>query len=83
MIDKSKVFETYGLLCARCHTSINLTRHHLKSKTGKMTGYIQILCRNCHDIAEAEYKELGIDKIRYTGRKRKRRIMKKHHSCRV
>ena len=73
----NKVFDKYGLPCGRCHTTENLTRHHLKDKTGKMTGFIQILCRDCHDIAEIEYKELGIDRIVYKGRKRKRK--KYHH----
>ncbi len=63
LLEESNVYEKYYLPCARCGTTKNLSRHHIKDKNGKKTGKIEILCRECHDEAEIEYMELGIVKL--------------------
>ena len=61
--EESNVYEKYYLPCARCGTTENLSQHHIKDNNGKKTGKIEILCRDCHDIAEQEYVESGIVKL--------------------
>jgi len=61
--EKSDVYEKYYLPCVRCGTTENLSQHHIKNKNGKKTGKIEILCRECHDMAEIEYVESGILKL--------------------
>lgn len=56
-------YKRYDDPCAKCGTMWDRTRHHLKNKEGKKTGRIVILCRKCHDEAEAEYRRLGIAKF--------------------
>lgn len=48
--------------CENCFKKKKLTKHHLKDHKGNKTGEIQLLCRDCHDIAEDEYVEKGIVK---------------------
>lgn len=55
-------YKRYDDPCARCGTMWNRTRHHLKNLKGRKTGKVIILCRECHEQAEAEYRALGIIK---------------------
>ena len=58
--EESDIYEKYYLPCARCGTTKNLSQHHIKDNNGKKTGKIEVLCRDCHNIAELEYVEAGI-----------------------
>jgi len=49
-------------ICEGCSKKKKLTNHHLKDLQGNKTGEIQRLCRDCHDIAEDKYVQLGIVK---------------------
>lgn len=46
-------------MCPKCGQIRYMTRHHIKDNFGKKTGEIQIMCRDCHDEIEEEYKLLG------------------------
>lgn len=47
--------------CPKCGEMRYMTKHHLKDEDGKQTGEIVKLCRDCHDDAEVDYTNRGIN----------------------
>lgn len=46
--------------CPKCGQLRYMTKHHLKDEDGIKTGDVEIMCRDCHDDAEEEYRLKGI-----------------------
>src|SRR3990167_7634347 len=53
------IFEKYNKPCENCHTVDNLTLHHEKDIHERKTGKTKILCRDCHNAIEDEYRREG------------------------
>ena len=64
--------------CPKCDQIRYMTKHHVKDNLGRKTGKIKIMCRDCHDEIEEEYRLYGM--IKSSPKKKSKMINLTSHS---